>query len=99
VSGNVDLHATAWLLVGSIPGVLLTSRFTVRLPDVVLRTALGSVLILSGIKLLNVPASNWILAAGIASLVLGLAAYGAHRWLASTRATVGEQELQPAEPV
>jgi hypothetical protein len=99
VSGNVDLHATAWLLVGSIPGVLLTSRFTVRLPDVVLRTALGSVLILSGVKLLNVPASNWILAAGIASLVLGLAAYGAHRWLASTRATVGEQELQPAEPV
>jgi hypothetical protein len=99
VSGNVDLHATAWLLVGSIPGVLLTSRFTVRLPDVVLRTALGSVLILSGIKLLNVPASNWILAAGIASLVLGLAAYGAHRWLASTRATVADQELQPAEPV
>jgi hypothetical protein len=99
VAGNVDLHATAWLLVGSIPGVLLTSRFTVRLPDVVLRTALGSVLILSGIKLLNVPASNWILAAGIASLVLGLAAYGAHRWLASTRATVADQELQPAEPV
>src|SRR6188472_1160975 len=71
VQGNVDLHATAWLLLGSVPGVLLTSRFTVKMPDVVLRTALGSVLILSGIKLLNVPAANWILAAGIAGLALG----------------------------
>src|SRR6188472_868832 len=71
VQGNVDLHAMGWLLLGSVPGVLLTSRFTVKMPDVVLRTALGSVLILSGIKLLNVPAANWILAAGIAGLALG----------------------------
>src|SRR5213080_88086 len=53
VAGNVDLHATAWLLVGSIPGVLITSRFTVRLPDVVLRIALGTILVLSGLKLLK----------------------------------------------
>ena len=26
VAGNVDLDATAWLLVGSIPGVLIGSR-------------------------------------------------------------------------
>ena len=26
VAGNVDLHATGWLLVGSIPGVLLGSQ-------------------------------------------------------------------------
>jgi hypothetical protein len=95
VSGNVDLHATAWLLVGSIPGVLLTSRYTVRLPDAVLRVALGTVLILSGVKLLDVPAANWILAAGLASLVVGLAAYGVIRW----RAVAGEQELpRHAEP-
>ncbi|HEY1367959.1 MAG TPA: sulfite exporter TauE/SafE family protein [Gaiellaceae bacterium] len=91
VSGNVDLHATAWLLVGSIPGVLLTSRFTVRMPDVVLRTALGTVLILSGIKLLDVPAANWILAAGIGSLVVGLSAYGVVRW----RAAAAGPELPP----
>src|SRR5581483_8356664 len=36
IGGNVDYHATAWLLTGSIPGVLISSRFTVRLPDVVL---------------------------------------------------------------
>src|SRR6478735_1070337 len=63
VGGNVDLHATAWLLTGSIPGVLISSRFTVRLPDVVLRIALGTILLLSGIKLLQAPGSTWILLA------------------------------------
>ena len=28
VAGNVDLHAMFWLLLGSIPGVLLTSQLT-----------------------------------------------------------------------
>ncbi len=56
IGGNVDLHATAWLLVGSIPGVLITSRFTVRTPDILLRISLGTILLLSGLKLLNVPA-------------------------------------------
>jgi uncharacterized membrane protein YfcA len=30
--GNVDLHAMAWLLVGSIPGVLLGSHLSIRVP-------------------------------------------------------------------
>jgi len=30
VAGNVDLHATAWLLIGSIPGVLISSRPVTR---------------------------------------------------------------------
>src|SRR5438445_1498902 len=53
VSGNVDLHATAWLLLGSIPGVLLTSRFTVVLPQDVPRPALGVVLLHSAISRLE----------------------------------------------
>lgn len=73
VAGNVDLHATAWLLLGSIPGVLISSRFTVHLPDVALRSALGTVLTLSGLKMLNVPGANWILVAGLAGLAVGLA--------------------------
>lgn len=76
VGGNVDLHATAWLLTGSIPGILLSSRFTVRLPDAVLRVALGTILVLSGVKLLEAPGATWILAAGLAALAAGLAAYG-----------------------
>jgi uncharacterized membrane protein YfcA len=85
VSGNVDLHATAWLLTGSIPGVLISSRFTVRLPDVVLRVALGTILVLSGIKLLNVPGSSWILVAGLVALGIGLAVYGLRARLARSR--------------
>src|SRR5215211_3319012 len=45
VAGNVDLSAAAWLLIGSVPGVLLSSQFTVRLPDQSLRIALSSILI------------------------------------------------------
>jgi uncharacterized membrane protein YfcA len=85
VGGNVDLHATAWLLTGSIPGVLISSRFTVRLPDVVLRIALGTILLLSGIKLLKAPGSSWILLAGLIALGIGLAAYGVRAWLARPR--------------
>jgi hypothetical protein len=65
ISGNVDLHAMAWLLVGSIPGVLITSKYTLHTPDHVLRLGLASVLFLSGLKLLNVPEANWVLAGGL----------------------------------
>jgi uncharacterized protein len=85
VSGNVDLHATAWLLLGSIPGVLITSRFTVVLPQVVLRGALGFVLVLSGIKLLNVPQANWILGGGLLAGAALLGAYALRMWLARLR--------------
>jgi uncharacterized membrane protein YfcA len=85
VSGNVDLHATAWLLVGSIPGVWISSRFTLHLPQGGLRTALATVLLLSGLKLLEVPAASWIILGGLIALALGLAAYGGRAWLARPR--------------
>jgi uncharacterized protein len=85
ISGNVDYHATAWLLTGSIPGVLISSRFTVRLPDVILRVALGTILFLSGLKLLDVPGSQWILLGGLIALATGLGAYGVIAWRARPR--------------
>jgi uncharacterized membrane protein YfcA len=85
VAGNVDYHATLWLLTGSIPGVLISSRFTVKLPDVLLRVALGTILVLSGIKLLDVPQSKWILLGGLIALGLALSAYGVRAWLARPR--------------
>src|SRR6266480_804607 len=72
VQGNVDLHATAWLLLGSIPGIWISSRFTVQLPQDALRLGLAGVLALSGIKLLNVPESSYVIAVGVG---LGLAAF------------------------
>jgi uncharacterized protein len=77
VRGNVDLHAMAWLLVGSIPGILLASKLTVRIPEDVLRLGLAGVLALSGLKLLNVPEAKWILGAGVVLVVGGLLVYGA----------------------
>ena len=44
-----------WLLLGSIPGVLFASKFAVRVPDRALRVGLGTVLLASGIRLLEVP--------------------------------------------
>jgi uncharacterized protein len=85
VAGNVDYHATAWLLTGSIPGVLLSSRFTVKLPDLILRVSLGTILVLSGLKLLNVPEAKWILLGGLIALGLGLLAYGVRAWVGRPR--------------
>jgi uncharacterized protein len=72
VQGSVDLHAMAWLLLGSIPGIWLSSRFTVKLPQDGLRLGLAGVLALSGIKLLNVPQAGYVIAVGVG---LGLAAF------------------------
>src|SRR5437868_4386609 len=77
IRGNVDLHATAWLLIGSVPGVLIASKFTVKIPDDVLRLGLALVLSLSGLKLLNVPEANWIIACGLGLGGVALATYGA----------------------
>ena len=72
IGGNVDLAATGWLLIGSIPGVLLGSQLTVRLPDRSLRVALALVLSLAGVKLLDPPAADAIVVAGV--VVAALAA-------------------------
>lgn len=50
---NVDLAATGWLALGSIPGILIGSRWTVHLPDRAIRLALATVLLLAGIKLVT----------------------------------------------
>jgi uncharacterized membrane protein YfcA len=55
VHGNVDLGAMAWLLLGSVPGILVGSRITVRLPERSLRVGLATVLLASGVRLLEAP--------------------------------------------
>jgi uncharacterized protein len=53
--GNVDLSAMGWLLLGSIPGILIGSQVTVRLPERALRIGLATTLGVSGVKLLEPP--------------------------------------------
>jgi len=72
--GNVDLGAMGWLLLGSIPGVLLGSQVTVRLPDRALRIGLATTLGVTGVKLLEPPLTGplmlAVLAVGLALVVL-----------------------------
>jgi uncharacterized protein len=76
VAGNVDMGAVGWLALGSIPGVLIGSQFTLRMPERALRVGLASVLMLSGLKLLDVPGGNYAIAAGAIVAVLGFVAWG-----------------------
>lgn len=72
VSGNVDVHAVAWLAMGSIPGVLIGSQLTLRIEDAVLRLALSTTLIFSGVKLLTPGGSSYLLTAFGFAMCVGL---------------------------
>jgi uncharacterized membrane protein YfcA len=81
IAGNVDMSAVGWLLIGSIPGVLIGSQFTLKFPDRALRVALATVLLLSGIKLADLPQQNVLLGIGGALGVSALAWVLLHpRW-------------------
>jgi uncharacterized membrane protein YfcA len=86
IIADVDLHATAWLLLGSVPGILISSRYTVKVPDMTIRGGLGGILILSGLKLLNVPEANWILGGGLVVLTVVLTIYTINVMLNESRA-------------
>src|SRR6478609_9298396 len=75
VAGNVDLRTMGWLLTGSIPGILLTSQFTLKVPDRTLRLGLASVLMLSGVKLIDFSGADWVIAGGAIAAGIGLAAW------------------------
>jgi uncharacterized membrane protein YfcA len=76
VAGNVDLRTMAWLLTGSIPGVLISSHFTLKVPDLALRLGLASVLMLSGVKLIDFAGADYVIAAGAVIAALAFAGWG-----------------------
>ena len=71
--GDFKLGLTASILIGSIPGVLIGSLVSSYAPTLFLRGALSAVLLLSGLKLVNVPT----LAIGAVLLVCVVALLGA----------------------
>jgi uncharacterized membrane protein YfcA len=79
--GNVDLHAMAWLLVGSIPGILLGSQMSMRIPERALRFAFSFVLVLSGIKLVGVPQASLIIVVALCGAAVLLGVYVVRQWL------------------
>jgi uncharacterized membrane protein YfcA len=94
-AGNVDFGILFWLLLGSIPGVLIGGRVSVRIPEDRLRLVLAAVLGLAGLKLLDVPGAGVIvvvaLSAGMVALLVFL---GRHSWIRIQRGR-GER-LPPA---
>jgi hypothetical protein len=82
VAGNVDMSIVGWLLLGSIPGVLVGGRLSLSIPDNLLRFALATVLGLSGLKLINVPGTSVaivvVLGIGMTALLVYI---GRHSWI------------------
>jgi len=89
-AGNVDFGILGWLLLGSIPGVLLGGRLTLSIPEQLLRLVLGGVLGLAGLKLLDVPGAGTIVIVGLSAGIVALLVWiGRHSWIRIQRARNG----------
>ena len=81
VGGNVDFSLAGTILIGSVPGVVIGSALSGRAPQGLIRTALGIVLIGSGIVTIQKADPNvWPIAAAVAGAGLGLI-LATPRWL------------------
>lgn len=90
IAGNIDFGILGWLLLGSIPGVLVGGRLTLTIPEQALRLLLAGVLGLAGIKLLDVPgAEKIVLVALSAGIVALLVLIGRQGWVRVQRARNG----------
>jgi uncharacterized protein len=98
VAGNVELGAMGWLLVGSIPGVLIGSQVSVGLPERVLRMALAAALGLSGLKLLEVPYANLIVVVTLVAGLGALAVWGLLRYLRPVPSTAPDAPAPREDP-
>jgi len=93
-AGNVDFGILGWLLLGSIPGVLVGGRLTLAIPERALRFVLAGVLGLAGLKLLDVPGAGVIVIVGLSAGMVALLVFlGRHSWIRIQR---GRTALPPA---
>jgi uncharacterized protein len=85
-AGNIDFGILFWLLLGSIPGVLIGGRLTLSIPEQRLRLLLAGILALAGIKLVDVPfAGTIVIVALSAGAVFLLVWLGRHSWIRFVR--------------
>jgi len=92
VGGNVDFVLAGNILLGSIPGVVIGASLSDRAPQGFLRTALGLVLIGSGIVTVQKGDPEvWPIAAAIAAVGLAAILYAPH-WLNKRREQQRRQE-------
>ena len=99
IAGNVDLHAVAWLLVGSIPGVVLGSQLSISISERLLRGVLAVVLGLSGLRLLNVPGTTIVIVVVLTcGMVLLLATIARRSWIRRRTGAVGTRPASRTGP-
>jgi uncharacterized membrane protein YfcA len=98
VGGNVDFALAGNILLGSVPGVIVGSHFAARAPTGFLRTALGVVLVASGI--VTVQKGDpvvWPIAAAVAGLGLGLLIWFPRWWNERRQRREAEQRSDRAD--
>jgi hypothetical protein len=98
VFGDFKLGLTASILIGSIPGVLIGAAVSSYAPTAFLRGALAAVLLVSGLKLINVPT----VAIGLVLLGSIVVLLGAWLWIRASGRTLrevsGESAVQVTAP-
>src|SRR5215203_1025288 len=81
VNGSVDFVLAGNILLGSIPGVVVGAHYATRAPTGLLRTALGVVLVASGIVTVQKgDPAVWPIAAAVAGIGLGLLIWFPRWW-------------------
>jgi uncharacterized protein len=96
VGGNIDFGLAANILVGSIPGVIIGASLSDKAPQGFIRTALGVVLVLSGLVTIQKGDPNvWPIAAAVAAVGLGSVLYAPH-WINKRRVRQRRQEADQA---
>jgi uncharacterized protein len=82
LAGNVDVSSVGWLLLGSIPGVLVGSQVGHSIPDRPLRGVLASVLGLGGLRLLDIPGTTVAIVVALGAGMVGLLVFvGRRTWI------------------
>ncbi len=96
IGGNVDFVLAGNILLGSVPGVVIGAALSGKAPQGFIRTALGLVLIGSGIVTIQKGDPQvWPIAAALAALGLGLVLYLPH-WVNKRRERQRLQEPDQA---
>jgi uncharacterized membrane protein YfcA len=86
LAGNIDLGAVGWLLIGSIPGVLIGGRLTLAVPEQPLRLLIAGVLGLSGLKLVDVPGGSTVIVILLCAGAVAFLTYlGRRTWVRTRR--------------
>ncbi|MFN8025526.1 MAG: sulfite exporter TauE/SafE family protein [Acidimicrobiia bacterium] len=95
--GEFEMGLTGSLLLGAVPGVIIGAHVSSKAPDAIIRPILVLVLVLSALKLLDVP-NEALGAVLVAALVAGAATWFATRRRSAATKAAAPEPSPPATP-